>query len=108
MPLHIAFGEIKEGTSMMREVMDETAVEVDKTKERLDFLFVGRNRPFSYSSNFSGVHLYGIVRYDHSEILHLGLLKFTFIRLQEQLVLLQECQDATGDGSVLLQCFHEY
>ena len=42
---NILHGEIEQGVRMLREVRDEPSVEVNKTDEGLDFLFVSRGRP---------------------------------------------------------------
>jgi hypothetical protein len=108
MPFHIILSEVEEGMGMMREVLDESTVEVGKAIERLNFLLVGRDGPFSHSGHLSWIHLYGVVGYDHPEIFHLGLLELTLVRLQEEFVLLEERQDSTGDSPVLFQCLREY
>jgi hypothetical protein len=90
-PLHALPGEVEKGTGMMREVLNEPTVEVGETKEALDFLFIGRSRPFCYSGNLGWVHLYGVVRHNHPEVFNLGFLKLALVRFQEELVLFQKC-----------------
>ena len=86
----------------MREVSNEPIVEVGEADEILDFLLAGWGQPFRHSSNLGWVHLYQVVKHNHTKVLYPGLLNFTFIRFQEELVLLQECQDLAGDLPVLL------
>ena len=67
----------------MREVLDESPVEVNKPKEGLYFLLVVWDGPFHHSCNFYQVHFNRVVGDDHPEVLYLGLLKLTLVRLQE-------------------------
>ena len=92
---------------MMREVLDESLVEVNKPKEGLYFLLVVRDRPFCHSRNFYWVHFNRVVRDDHPEVLYLGLLKLTLVRLQEQLVFLKQFQDSSCDLPMLFKGLHE-
>ena len=88
MPLDVILGKVKEGACVMGEVPDEPTVEVGKPKEGLQLLLGGRNQPLCYSSDFGWVHLDGVMGNDHSEVFHSGLLKFTFVWLQVELILL--------------------
>ena len=88
MPLGIVLGKVKEGACMMGEVLDEPTVEVGKPEERLQFLLGGWNWPLRYSGDFGWVHLNRVIGNDYSEVLHPGLLKFTLVQLQIELILL--------------------
>ena len=88
MPLGVVLGKVKEGACMMGEVSDEPTVEVGKPEEGLQLLLGGRNWPLRYSSDFGWVHLDRVMGNDHSEVLHPGLLKFTLVQLQIELILL--------------------
>ena len=68
---------------MMREVLDESPVEVNKPKEGLYFLLVVWDGPFCHSRDFYQVHFDRVMGDDHPEVLHLGLFKLTLVRLQE-------------------------
>ena len=68
---------------MMREVSDESPVEVNKPKEGLYFLLVVRDGPFHHSRDFYRVHLNRVVGDDHPEVFYLGSFKLTLVRLQE-------------------------
>ena len=45
MPSDIFLGEVKEGTHMVREILDELSVEIYKSGKGLGFPFVLRLRP---------------------------------------------------------------
>ena len=68
---------------MMREVLDERPVEVNKPKEGLYFLLVVQDGPFRHSRNFYWVHLNRVVGDDHPEVLYLGSFELALVRLQE-------------------------
>ena len=66
---------------MMREVLDESPVEVNKPKEGLYFLLVVWGGPFCHSRNFYRVHFNRVIGDDHPEVFYLGLLKLALVRL---------------------------
>ena len=69
---------------MMRKVLDESMVEVNKSKERLYLLFVRWFRPVCYTSHFYRVHLYMIFGYNQSEVFDPCFFKFTFLGSEEE------------------------
>ena len=67
----------------MREVLDESPVEVNKPKEGLYFFLVVRDGPFHHSRNFYRVHFNRVVGDDHPEVLYLGSFKLALVWLKE-------------------------
>ena len=54
----VLLGKVKQGTSMVGELLDEPPVEVDKPNEGLDLFLVPQYRPFHYTGNLNWVHLH--------------------------------------------------
>jgi hypothetical protein len=53
---NILHGEVEQGASMLREVRNESSVEINETDEGLDLLLVGRGGPLRYTSYLHRVH----------------------------------------------------
>jgi hypothetical protein len=77
--LHILLREVEEGSSVVGEVRE--------TKEGLYFLLRFQDWPVSNTCNLDWVHFDLDIRYDDAQILHLFLLKLTFLWSKIQLVL---------------------
>jgi len=106
-PTGTVSGQVEEQAGVFREVSDELSVEVGESEEGLHFLLVRRRRPLSNASDLDRVHRNGVVRDDYSEVLGCGFLKFAFVGMEVELMLLQQLQNAAGDLEVLFKGFHE-
>jgi hypothetical protein len=82
---------------MLREVQDESSVEVDKTDEGLDLLFVGRGRPFRYTSYLHWVHFDLVVQDDNAKVFDAGFFELTLLVSEVQLVFAQPFHDHATD-----------
>ena len=58
LPSGILLGEVKQGTRMVREILDEPLVEIYKSNKGLDPPFVLRLWPLRNSRHFYQIHLY--------------------------------------------------
>src|SRR3979490_1390989 len=90
---NVLHGEIEQGASMLREVRDESPVEVDKADERLDLLFVSRGRPLRHTSYLHWVHLDLVVRDDDSEVFNASLFELALLVAEVQLMMSQSFHD---------------
>src|SRR5438445_2972422 len=106
-PSGVVPSQVEEGAGVFRKAFDKALVEVGKAEKGLHLLLVCRSGPFSDTSNLDGVHCDGVVRDDHSEVLNSGFLKLAFIRLEIQLVLLQDLQGSSGDFSMFVDSLYE-
>ena len=68
---------------MVREVLDQSPIEINKPKEGLYFLLIVWDGPFCHSHNFYWVHLDGVMGDDHPEVLHLASFKLALVWLQK-------------------------
>src|SRR6266436_5620066 len=75
-----------EGASDFREVPDEPSVEVHESYEGLDVFYFCQLWPVRDSLDFNRVHPYMVFGDDESEVVHLLMFKFAFLRSEEQLV----------------------
>ena len=82
MPSDIFLGEVKEGTRMVREILDELSVEIYESDKGLDFPFVPRLRPLRNSGHFYRVHLYRSLQDNYSKILYPSMLELTLLQLE--------------------------
>jgi len=76
-------GEVKEGSSYSREVLDEAMVEVNEAYESLYISSVLWNRPLTDSGDFNRVHRNFVLQDDQSEVFNLLSVEFTFLRIEE-------------------------
>jgi hypothetical protein len=83
-----ALGKVKEGTCMVREVLDEPSIEVGKTQERLDFFPIGGGGPLSNSSNFDRIHLDSVLSNDKPKVLNACFLKLAFLQAEAETMFL--------------------
>src|SRR3981189_2974555 len=104
---NILHGKIEQGASVLRNVRNESSVEVDKTDEGLDLLFVGRGRPLRHTSYFYWVHFDLVVRDDNAEVFDVGFFKLTLLVSEVQLVFSQPLHDHAGDRAMFFQCRRE-
>src|SRR3979490_2739696 len=88
---------------MLREVQDESSVEVDETDEGLDLLFVGRSRPLRHTSYLHWVHLDLVVRDDNTKVFDASLFALALLVSEVQLVFSQPLHDYAGDGAMFFQ-----
>ena len=75
----VGLSEIEKRMSEVREVLDETTVEVGKTKEGLYFLSIPGYRPFCYTCNLHWVHLHLSLRDDEAQVFNLLKFESTFL-----------------------------
>jgi hypothetical protein len=100
---NVLHGEIEQGASMLREVWDELSVEVDKTNEGLDLLFVGRGRPFRYTSYLHWVHFDLVVQDDNAEVFNASFFELALLVSEVQLMFAQLFHDHAGDRLMFFQ-----
>jgi len=67
----------------LREVADESSVEVHKPYEGLDILYLRWLWPVHDSLDFNRVHRYVVFGDDKPEVIHLSTFKFTFLQSEE-------------------------
>ena len=72
-----------EGVGNLREVADESLVEVHKPYEGLDVLYLFWLRPVCDSLDFNRVHCYVVFRDDEPKVIHLSMFKLTFLQSEE-------------------------
>lgn len=72
-----------------RKILDKAVVEVDKTKESLDFTSGLWNRLLTNFRNLDWVHLNFFFRNDQPKIFYPLLLKITFLWAEEEFVISQ-------------------
>src|ERR1700730_16099310 len=83
--------------------MDETAVEIGKSEERLYVFNLPQSGPFLYHFNLSHVHRKSGWRQYKSEVLHGFSMKFTLCWVQEETVLLEPSEYLSDVFDVLFQ-----
>src|SRR3979490_722895 len=88
---------------MLREVWDESSVEVDETDEGLDLLFVGGGRPLRHTSYLHWVHFDLVVQDDDSEVFNASLFELALLMSEVQLVLTETFHDHAGDKAMFFQ-----
>ena len=88
-PVYSLLCEVKEGSGVVREVLDEAPVEVCEPEEGLDFMFSSGSWPLCNSSHLYWVHPYFSFRDHESEVLNLCSFKLTLLQLEVELVLLK-------------------
>ena len=76
-------GEVKEGSSYSREVLDEAMVEVNEAYESLYISSVLWNRPLTDSGDFNRVHRNFVLQDDQSQVFNLLPVEFTFLQTEE-------------------------
>src|SRR5258708_9699394 len=72
-----------EGVSNFGEVLDEPSVEVHESYEGLDIFYLCQLWPVCDSLDFNGVHPYMVFGDDESEVVHLSMFKFAFLRCRQ-------------------------
>ena len=78
-------GECMEGVGNLREVADESSVEVHEPYEGLDILYLHWLWPVCHSLDLNRVHHYMVFGDDKPKVIHLSMsmFKFTFLQLEE-------------------------
>ncbi|KAF9801238.1 hypothetical protein IEO21_10174 [Rhodonia placenta] len=84
------------------KVFNEVAVEVGKPPELLNILFVLGYWPLINSFQLRGIHRYLIATEHISDVVDLGDVPFTLLRLQEQIIILKAAKDLARDFIMLL------
>ncbi|KAF9799457.1 hypothetical protein IEO21_10567 [Rhodonia placenta] len=84
------------------EVLNEAAVEVGKPPELLNIFLVPGYRPLINSFQLRGIHRYLIATEHIADVVDLGNVPFTLLRLQEQIVILKASKDLARDLIMLL------
>ncbi|KAG5349840.1 hypothetical protein C0989_001641 [Termitomyces sp. Mn162] len=90
---------------MVQEVLDESLVEVCKTKECLHLLLVLGLQPLCHTCYLHWVHLCSSMQDDQAKVFNPGLFKLTLLQLEVELVLAEAFQDKASDPTVFLQHF---
>jgi hypothetical protein len=100
-------GNVIEGSSDVREVLDESAVKVYKANKLLHFLLRLWHQPPGHSSYLDWVHFYLAVRDDESEVFYVGTFEVAFVMSEEKLVFSEDVQDLSDDLAVFFQVLGE-
>ena len=82
MPSDIFLSEVEEGTHVVREILDETSVEIHESDKGLDFSLVPRLWPLQNSGHFYQIHLYCSLKDNYFEILYPSMLKLALLQLE--------------------------
>src|SRR3981189_277427 len=101
---NILHGKIEQGASMLRKVRNESSVEVDKTDEGLDLLFVGRGRPLQHTSYLYWVHFDLVVRDDNTKVFDASLFELALLVSEVQLMTSQPFHNHAGNRPMFFQC----
>ncbi|KAF9800755.1 hypothetical protein IEO21_10299 [Rhodonia placenta] len=86
----------------LSEVLKEAAVEVGKPPELLNVFLVPGYRPLINSFKLCRIHCYLIATEHIADVVDLGNVPFTLLRLQEQIVILKASKDLARDLIMLL------
>ena len=78
----------------MREVLDETLVEVDEPYKWLDFGHIPGGQPVSDTSNIDWVHLYMSFWEDEAKVFDHGLLEGALFWFEVETVLTEDVKDS--------------
>ena len=78
-PVELIFlrSECIEGTRYFGEILDESTIEVEESKETSEFFASGGYGPLSDTFGLGGVHFDGLMANDQSKVFGFGLLEFT-------------------------------
>ena len=87
-----------EGAGNLREVADESSVEVHKPYEGLDILDIRWLRPVCDSLDFNRVHHHMVLRDNEPKVVHLSTFELAFLWLEEQLVGTEGLEYLSGDS----------
>jgi hypothetical protein len=74
----------------VREVQNESAVEVYKAYKLLYFPFGFRSCPLRNPGNLDWVHFYFTIRNNKSEVFYASAFELTFVMSEEELVFLED------------------
>src|SRR5258706_15796437 len=77
--------------------------EVHKSYEGLDILYFHQLWPVHDSLDFNGVHHYTVFGDDKSEVVHLSMFKFAFLRSEEQLVGMEGLEYLSSDPPMVCE-----
>jgi hypothetical protein len=105
-PFVILFGQFKKGFGMMGETLDESTVEVRKTKEGLYFPLHCGSWPLCHPCDFDQIHVNLTLQDDKSKIFDHSLLKITLIVMKVQLVLTKSFENNSCDSPMFHDGFH--
>ena len=88
----------------MRELGDESAVEVHKPHEGLNLGDILRGRPTSNASNFDGIHFNMSFQEDKTQVLHREAFERAFLGLEVELMPLEYVQDSGHYHLMMFNC----
>src|SRR5258708_40074591 len=86
-----------EGVGNLREVMDESSVEVHEPYEGLDILDLCWLRPVCGSLDFNRVRCYMVLRDTKAKVVLLSVFTLAFLQSEESLVGMQRLEYLPGD-----------
>ncbi|KAI0312979.1 hypothetical protein OF83DRAFT_1036300, partial [Amylostereum chailletii] len=95
------------GVCNLGKVLDEVTVEVSKPEEQLDILDIARGGPFSDARYLDRIHSNLVMQDNQAEVLNRILFKDTFLRLEEEVIVLQALQHLHHQFMVLFECLCE-
>ncbi|SRR5258705_11842564 len=90
-----------EGVSNLREVMDESLVEVHESYKGLDIFYLCWLQPICDSLGLDGVHHYMVFQNDKPKIIHLSMFELTFPQLRNSLYEQRVCERGREDENVV-------
>ncbi|KAF9800026.1 hypothetical protein IEO21_10453 [Rhodonia placenta] len=94
--------ELVEWLRDLRKVLNEVAVEIGEPPELLNVFFVPGYRPLINSFQLRRIHRYLIATEHIADIVDLGNIPFTLLRLQEQIIVPKAAEDLARDLIMLL------
>ncbi|KIJ06569.1 hypothetical protein PAXINDRAFT_91808, partial [Paxillus involutus ATCC 200175] len=83
---------------------NEATIKINKTEERLEFLFGGGGRPVENTLNLDRVHADLVLRDDQAQVLDFGSFEFTFLRFEVEFVLTENVKYTLGNTTVFFEC----
>src|SRR5258707_14444606 len=87
-----------EGAGNLREVVDESPVEVHKAYEGLDILDLRWLQPVCDSLDLNRVHCYMVLRDNMPKVVHLSTFKLAFLQFEGYLVGMEGLEHLPGDS----------
>ena len=92
-----------EGVGNLREVADESSVEVHEPYERLDIPDLCWLRPVCDSLDFNRVHRYVVLRDNKPKVIHLLTFELALLRSKEELIGTEGLEYLSGDSPMVCE-----
>jgi hypothetical protein len=94
---NIFLGKIMKRAANLREVFDETLIEVSKANKALYFFEAFGDGPINDGFNFDWVHRDFAMTDNQTKIIYLGLFKFALFRTEIKIIHLKAMEDFVND-----------